>query len=252
MTKGRHAGYVVSLLVHLAVAAAVLVIPFEMVARQKSIVLDFSIVRGSGNDNAGGGGNHGPAGGETKADPHRKQPVPLAKRAPVETRKTDQRMVTAVVRDHDLGAKSFTGSDPEGQVTVAGEDSPGPHAGVVSTSGAGATSGGGSSGTGGGGPKTLNYLGSGGADERNFSFIRDRIMQGIVYPERARRMGWEGKVTLSFTVHENGSINDVKVVGSSGFSVLDESARDSVAKTNLRRKVPVRLVVLLPVEYRLR
>lgn len=32
MTGSRHAGYVVSLLVHLAVAVAVLIIPFEMVA----------------------------------------------------------------------------------------------------------------------------------------------------------------------------------------------------------------------------
>lgn len=246
MTRSRRTGYVVSLLVHLAVAAAVLVIPFEMVARQKSIILDFSIVRGPGDSKAGGGEEHGPAGGETRADPHRKKSVALGKRAVVDTRKTDRQAAAAVVRDHDPGARSFTGSDPQGEVMVAGEDSAGRHAG------AGVTSGGGSSGGGGGGPKTLNYLGSGGADERNFSFIRDRIMQGIVYPERARRMGWEGKVTLSFTVHENGSIDDVKVVGSSGFSVLDESARDSIAKTNLKRKVPVRLVVFLPVEYRLR
>ncbi len=246
MTRGRHAGYVVSLLVHLAVAAAILIVPFEMVARQKSILLDFSVVRGPAGDNAGGREKHGPAGGEMKADPHRKQPAPLAKRTPVDTRKTDQRTVAAVVRDHDPVAKSLTGSDPQGQMTVAGEDSPGRHAGVD------ATSGGGSPSTGGGGPKTLNYLGSGGADERNFFFIREKIMQGIVYPERARRMGWEGKVTLSFTVLENGSIDNVKIVNSSGFSILDESARDSVAKTNLKRKVPVRLVVLLPVEYRLK
>ncbi len=246
MTHSRHAGYAVSLLVHLAIAAAVLIIPFEMVARQKSIVLDFSIVRGPGGDSAGGGEKQGPAGEEKKGDLHRKQPAQRVKKAAVDTRKTDQRTVAAVARAHDPGARSFTGSDPQGEVTVAGEDSPSRHAGVP------AASGGGSPGGGGAGPKTLNYLGSGGADERSFSFIRDRIMQGIVYPERARRMGWEGKVTLSFTVHENGSIDDVKVVGSSGFSVLDESARDSVAKTNLRRKIPVRLVVLLPVEYRLR
>ncbi len=246
MTRSRHAGYVVSLLVHLAMAAAVLVIPFEMVARQKSIILDFSIVRGPGSDNAGGGEKHGPAGVEKKGDPDVKQGAPREKKAAVDTWKTEQRTVAVVTQDHDPVAKSFTGSDPQGEVVVAAKDSPGRHAGVS------ATSGGSSPGTGGAGPKTLNYLGSGGADERNFSFIRDRIMQGIVYPERARRMGWEGKVTLSFTVHENGSIADVKVVGSSGFSVLDESARDSVAKTNLRRKVPVRLVVLLPVEYRLR
>ena len=246
MTRSRHAGYVVSLLVHLAVAAAVLVIPFEMVARQKSIVLDFNVVRGPAGDNAGAGEKQGPAGGEIKADPHRKQPARVAKRAAVDARKTDRQAAASVARDHDHGAKSFTGSDPQGQVTVAGEDSPGGHAG------AGATSGAGSQDTGGGGPKTLNYLASGGVDERNFSFIRVRIMQGIVYPERARKMGWEGKVTLSFTVLENGSIDNVKIVNSSGFSILDESARDSVAKTNLKRKVPVRLVVLLPVEYRLK
>jgi protein TonB len=228
------------------VAAAVLIIPFEMVARQKSIILDFSIVRGPGSDNARGGEKQGPSGGEKKADPDVKQAAPRAKKTAVDTRKTEQKTAAVVTPDHDPGAKSFTGSDPQGEMAVAGKDSPGRLAGLP------ATSGGGLPGTGGAGPKTLNYLGSGGADERNFSFIRDRIMQGIVYPERARRMGWEGKVTLSFTVHENGSIADVKVVGSSGFSVLDESARDSVAKTNLRRKVPVRLVVLLPVEYRLR
>jgi protein TonB len=64
-------------------------------------------------------------------------------------------------------------------------------------------------------------------------------------------MGWEGMVTLSFTVLENGSIDDVKVVNSSGFPILDENARNTIAKTNLKRKVPVRLYVLLPVEYRL-
>ena len=100
--------------------------------------------------------------------------------------------------------------------------------------------------------KTLNYARPGGADERQFSFIRETIMQGIAYPERARRMGWEGKVILSFVVRENGSIDDVKVVTSSGFSILDENARDTIVKTNFKKKVPVRLYVLLPVEYRLR
>jgi len=109
-----------------------------------------------------------------------------------------------------------------------------------------------SSGIGQGDMKTLNYSRPGGADERHFSFIRETIMQGITYPERARRMGWEGKVVLSFIVRENGSIDDVKVVNSSGFPVLDENARETIAKTSFRKKVPVRLYVLLPVEYKLR
>jgi protein TonB len=65
-------------------------------------------------------------------------------------------------------------------------------------------------------------------------------------------MGWEGKVVLSFIVRENGSIDDVKVIASSGFPVLDENASETIARTSFRKKVPVRLYVLLPVEYRLR
>ena len=100
--------------------------------------------------------------------------------------------------------------------------------------------------------KTLNYSRPGGADERHFSFIRETILHGISYPERARRMGWEGRVIVSFIVRENGSIDEVKVITSSGFPVLDENARETIARTNFRKKVPVRLYVLLPVEYKLR
>ena len=65
-------------------------------------------------------------------------------------------------------------------------------------------------------------------------------------------MGWEGKVVLSFVVHENGSVDEVKVVASSGFPLLDDNARETIARTSFRKKVPVRLYVLLPVEYKLR
>jgi protein TonB len=142
------------------------------------------------------------------------------------------------------GKKGLSHADPQGPAAVTGEGAEAKDAVSTASAGSGGV-------TGGSGARTLNYLGSGGADERNFSFIRDKIMQGIVYPDRARRMGWEGMVTVSFTVLENGSIDDVKVVNSSGFPILDENARNTIAKTNLKRKVPVRLYVLLPVEYRL-
>ena len=245
MTGRGHAGYVVSLVLHLAVAVAVVIIPFEMVARQKSIVLDFSVVKGSGSDNAGDRGGRGPAGAQKQERaPQDRQPRRVGHGETV-SRESDYRMTAVAPQDHDLDRKALTGFDPQGQVAVAGDSVGARHTVMPAPDGNGA-------GTGAAGARTLNYIGSGGPDERNFSFIRDRIMQGIVYPERARRMGWEGKVVLSFTVHENGSIDDVKIIDSSGFSVLDENARETIAKTDLKRKVPVRLVVLLPVEYRLR
>lgn len=236
----------ISLAVHLVIVGAFLSVPLHSIVRQKSIALDFSIVNGHE------GGKGSLSGGPEKKMPKDARRAENGHASAIEKR-------TAMAAEHDdtstgrplagevvrYAKKTTTGIDPAGQVSVAQERQA---AGVPASN----TLDTGSAGQGGKGVKTLNYAGPGGADERNFSFIRDRIIQNIIYPERARRMGWEGRVTLSFTVNENGSIGDIKIINSSGFPVLDENARDAVAKTNFKRKVPVRLVVLLPVEYRLR
>lgn len=237
----------ISLAVHLVIVGAFLSVPLHSIVRQKSIALDFSIVNGHE------GGKGSLSGGPEKKMPEDAKRVENGHASAIEKR-------TAVAAKHDgastdrplagevarYAKKTTTGIvDQAGQVNVAEERQA---AGVPASD----TLDTGAAGQGGKGVKTLNYAGPGGVDESNFSFIRDRIMQSIIYPERARRMGWEGRVTLSFTVNENGSTGDIKIINSSGFPVLDENARDAVAKTNFKRKVPVRLVVLLPVEYRLR
>jgi len=103
----------------------------------------------------------------------------------------------------------------------------------------------------GSGSRVLDY-GRGGSEERNFLFIRETIMSSIRYPERARRMGWEGTVLLSFIVLENGRIEEVKIVSGSGYHTLDDHAKEVVEKTSFKRKMPYKLIVLLPVEYRLK
>lgn len=243
------AGFVsctISLAVHLVIAAAILSVPLDRVIRHKSIALDFNIIAGY---ETGDGGPEGEPekrkGGEVKRVKGGPLPAVAKKAVPAEKPGDMNGITTNTAEAVQDAKKVIEGSDEKGQVSAAGVFRP---AGAPSTAGPGASAGG----SGGRGVKTLNYSGPGGVDERHFSFIRDRIMQNIVYPERARRMGWEGRVTLSFTVHENGSIDDVRVVSSSGFPVLDENARDSVARTNFKRKVPVRLVVVLPVEYKLK
>ena len=236
----------ISLAVHLVIVGAFLSVPLHSIVRQKSIALDFSIVNGHEGEKGS------LSGGPEKKMPEDARRVENGHASAIEKR-------TAVAAKHDdastgrplageiarYAKKTTTGIDPAGQVSVAEERQAAgaPASDTVDT---------GAAGQGGKGVKTLNYAGPGGVDERNYSFIRDRIIQNIIYPERARRMGWEGRVTLSFTVNENGSIGDIKIINGSGFPVLDENARDAVAKTNFKRKVPVRLVVLLPVEYRLR
>jgi protein TonB len=102
----------------------------------------------------------------------------------------------------------------------------------------------------GGGGYGLDF-GSGGSGALEFAFIRHDILKNIRYPEKARRLRWEGRVVLSFSVLEDGSVKGVAVVRSSGFPVLDENAKVAVARTAFSRPVTRRLDVVLPVEYRL-
>jgi TonB family protein len=50
------------------------------------------------------------------------------------------------------------------------------------------------------------------------------------YPDRARREGWEGTVTLRVLVDEEGKSKSLEVNRSSGFPVLDEAAMDNVKR----------------------
>ena len=50
------------------------------------------------------------------------------------------------------------------------------------------------------------------------------------YPLRARRMGFEGLVMLKVLVDENGRVDDLEVVSSSGYAILDKAALSSVKK----------------------
>lgn len=76
------------------------------------------------------------------------------------------------------------------------------------------------------------------------------------YPYVARLRGWEGRVLLAFIVQASGNLNDIRIVRSSGFAVLDDSAVDSLKKV---QRLPEAVAWLqgrdiemqLPVIYRL-
>lgn len=76
------------------------------------------------------------------------------------------------------------------------------------------------------------------------------------YPYVARLRGWEGSVLLAFIVQASGNLNDIRIIRSSGFSVLDDSAVDSLKKV---QQLPEAVALLqgrdiemqLPVIYRL-
>lgn len=84
-----------------------------------------------------------------------------------------------------------------------------------------------------------------------FAYIRDKIMKGLTYPMIARKMGWSGKVTVSFTVREDGSVEDIGIVESSGFAVLDKNAVETIKECCPLPKPLVKTALLMPIVYRL-
>jgi len=87
--------------------------------------------------------------------------------------------------------------------------------------------------------------------KEHFSYIRDIITRNLSYPYMARKMGWSGRVTLSFIVSESGAAMDIKILESSGFDLLDRNAVETVKKVSPFPKPPVRAEVIIPIVYRL-
>lgn len=142
-----------------------------------------------------------------------------------------------------------TASDAHGEVTVYGVEASYAGSSGESTrvqphgSKAGSLNGDGR-GTGEGGES----LEAGGKD---YSYIREAVMRNLKYPEEARRLGLEGKVILSFVVVESGITKDIRITNSSGYKLLDESAKNAVAVTRIARRAPYRVIVRLPITFRL-
>ncbi|MFH0787641.1 MAG: energy transducer TonB [Pseudomonadota bacterium] len=87
--------------------------------------------------------------------------------------------------------------------------------------------------------------------KEHFTYIRDKILGHISYPSLARRMGWQGKVLVSFIITADGSVREVRVIQSSGFAILDKNALEAVKETAPFPKPPVEAQLVIPILYRL-
>jgi len=253
-------GFTFSAAVHILIVAAFFMLPVEKYSKPKNVLIDFTLEK-SGRTGAYGGGAAGVRGERGQAGDRGTRDVERGRmheqRAESREHRAESVEASATLKGNmsaltagTAGAKNATShySDPQGEMAVHGNIGTG---GTAAGTQGGQSSGKGMAGTPGGGwGRTLDY-GRGGQAERSFAFIRENIMRNITYPERARRMGWEGKVLLSFVVLENGKVQELKVLNSSGFRALDENAKEAVTKTTFSQKIPYRMVVVLPVEYRL-
>lgn len=88
--------------------------------------------------------------------------------------------------------------------------------------------------------------------KENLSVISELIRSYLTYPVVARRMGWEGRVVVSFRLLPDGRIEDIRIEESSGYEVLDRNTLRVVRLASGEFPKPDRPVeIRLPVVYRL-
>lgn len=81
------------------------------------------------------------------------------------------------------------------------------------------------------------------------------LQKNIVYPERAKTMGIEGKVYVSFVIDQFGNVNDVKILRGIGGGCDDEALRvvKKMPRWNPGKQGgrPVKVQFNLPIEFKL-
>ena len=108
-----------------------------------------------------------------------------------------------------------------------------------------------------------NISESGGGSEKSFEqlrlryvseqfiYIKEMIQQKITYPHVAKRFRWTGKVTVSFIVLENGRADNIKVLKSSGYDILDNNVIETIKLVSPFPKPPVKAELHMPITYQL-
>jgi len=86
--------------------------------------------------------------------------------------------------------------------------------------------------------------------------VRSELSRYLRYPAVARRNGWEGSVVISMVITEEGRINGIHLVQSSGYDVLDRATITAIRQVRTIKKIAGLLAgnttsITLPVQFRL-
>ena len=85
----------------------------------------------------------------------------------------------------------------------------------------------------------------------HFTYIRDLIMKHLAYPHMAKKMGWRGRVVVAFIIRENGTVENTRVVSSSGYEVLDSNTMKTIREVQPFPRPPVKAELVIPIVYKL-
>jgi len=76
----------------------------------------------------------------------------------------------------------------------------------------------------------MSFVTEGTVSSGYMEVLKKKIFDTWQYPEEAVNQGQEGKVTISFTLDDAGTVKDIGVLKSSGSAILDSAAMAAVEK----------------------
>ena len=83
--------------------------------------------------------------------------------------------------------------------------------------------------------------------------IRALLIQNLKYPRNAQRLKMQGEVRIGFRLKSDGSVENIEVIQSSGFELLDEDAKALIKNTAPQFPKPTKNISLsIPLSYLLR
>lgn len=89
--------------------------------------------------------------------------------------------------------------------------------------------------------------------DNHLSAIRDLLVKYRKYPNQAVRQKQEGDVRVSFRLKANGEVEDITIISSSGYTILDDDAKALIEKTSLYFPRPPKSIrITVPLRYSLK
>ncbi|OPY78831.1 MAG: Gram-negative bacterial tonB protein [Syntrophorhabdus sp. PtaU1.Bin153] len=253
--------FVFSLVIHLVVLGTVLVFGSQLDNKEAEPVVVFL-----GGELPGGSGGSGlkELGFQLKkGDPEGKsrkvktvsrtrsgKSVSIAKAKPKNTEPPTDGPDTGITNSPTTTATASEGSPMGTGEEGGGAGGPGPGGFGFGPGGQGGSGGGTGKGYGAGSGDTMGTLRMQYLRE-HFAYIRDLIQKHLKYPHIAKKMGWKGKVVVSFVIRENGGVEKSKILASSGYEILDRQVLTVIREVQPFPKPPVKAELIIPIAYRL-
>ena len=252
--------FLLSLVIHFVVLGAAIVFGSQLDKKPSEPVVVFLSEEMPGGNSGSGVKDIGFQAKKGKPSPAKKKiavasPTITEKAVSFEKLKADSAEPPTVVSETTtMNNTSLASSGPDGVLSgtaFAGGGSRGPGGGGFGF---------GSGGQGGSGGGTGKGHGTGSGDANllaeqylaeHYAYIRNLIHKHLKYPQMAKRMGWKGKVVVSFVIKENGNVENSKIVASSGYDVLDKNVLSVIKEVQPFPKPPVKAELIIPITYKL-